>query len=86
MSASITAVAPRYLSTVYDGTNGTDVVAAIPGATLAADTGTLLTVSVNWQSFDLAVSDVIVWRQSGANASSVMAMAPADFADLFAAV
>lgn len=86
MPASVTIVAPRYLSTSYDGTNGADVAAAIPGATVYADTGTLLTLKVDWMTFDLAVSDVIVWRQSNGSASSVNALTASDYADSFAAV
>ena len=65
MAVEVIRVVPAYRSAQYDGTNGDELVALIPGAALVSDTGTALTLDVNALQWVLAVGEWLVWRDNG---------------------
>lgn len=64
MAAEVTTVVEIRKSVRYDGTNGTDVVAAIPGTTLVSEVNGVLTVGYNNAEYPMAAGDVIQFRES----------------------
>lgn len=85
MSLTITQVVPRHLSAVYDGTNGADLVAAIPDAVPVSDDGERLEFSLpNGDRLDASVGQVVVWRQKGNTSAQVLVYERAGFDDLYA--
>lgn len=62
MAAPVIPVVEAMYSVRYDGTNGADVVAAIPGATLTADSGSSLSFTAGGDPHILAAGYWFLWR------------------------
>lgn len=67
MAAEVITVVEIRKSVRYDGLNGADVVAAIPGATLVSEVDGVLTVGFNGYEYPMVATDVIQWRESNDN-------------------
>lgn len=68
MSINPVRVVNAYLSAAYDGTNGSDLAAAIASMSIVSDTGIALVLShYGVEELTLNVGDWIVWREAGSN-------------------
>lgn len=66
MSVNIVPVVNVYNSALYDGTNGADVAAAVPGADFVSDNGTELRFDIDWSmgtnNYTMLDGQTVVWR------------------------
>lgn len=90
MAAQIVTVVEAYKSTVYDGTNGADVVAAIPGAALVSDDGTELKFSIAWSMgtnhYTVLAAQRILWRVLWGSTEIYGTYDAAEFGERYAAL